>query len=550
MVAGPDKPRRWKYVCLHVMILGVTLCFFLVGSIAAQYTPRTKTPVTKEASLTITEPSGGTVWEKGQRYTIKWTSANVRGGVKINLVNEKGKSYTVTGYATNSGSYNYTVSSSLPDGAYTLEITTSDGAVTARSSGTLTIQARTAVTKPEATSTYTPRVPTTTTTTPTVPSTATTTTTLPDRTEEMPVIQTEEREIEAPVRDDVSGFVYPDFEATDIAWVEEQQVLVIKVKNNGIAYDGMLEVHVVALEVGQAFTFDRTFNWDVSFQPVESQTFSVSGFSWPDPLNYPQLRIGCNIDPNNQITELNETNNGYDERVYIPCGIRIDTAYCTGDAQCEDPLMPQFARSHTWVMEDGRLALEGRFGEQGEKVIIMEKGSTVLRPMINLVWKDDYINISIPHRQETGTYNLTIYCTDPDNGYSYASDTIEVEVVSRDRIGFDPHDMAETMADGYEDWFVDPCSKIDIITQRTTELDKGGVLVESRFVCQCPEWIFHEVLQNGKVVKFGQNEGAKQEEEQVSSHTFPLLPPGKYVYRCRVTDTDGDADTASVSFEH
>jgi len=123
------------------------LCLFVVftaSSTFAQYQLRKPTtPTQQKASITVTDPAGGATWEKGKRYAIKWKSEGRVPSVKIVLIDQVNKSHDIVRSTTNSGLYNYTVSTRLADGAYKVVVMTADGSVKGEAGGTVTIQKKT-----------------------------------------------------------------------------------------------------------------------------------------------------------------------------------------------------------------------------------------------------------------------------------------------------------------------------------------------------------------------------------------------------------------------
>ena len=86
------------------VIGGLMVVVIMSASSFAQYQVRKSgTPVQQQASISITDPAGNTTWEKGKRYTIRWTSQGTITSVQIVLVDQAGESHDVIRRTTNSG---------------------------------------------------------------------------------------------------------------------------------------------------------------------------------------------------------------------------------------------------------------------------------------------------------------------------------------------------------------------------------------------------------------------------------------------------------------
>jgi hypothetical protein len=64
-------------------------------------------------SITVTNPVGGETWNKGQSYTIKWTSTGITGNVQIRL-DYPGSSNIVGNFDITDGQYTFTIPSNFP----------------------------------------------------------------------------------------------------------------------------------------------------------------------------------------------------------------------------------------------------------------------------------------------------------------------------------------------------------------------------------------------------------------------------------------------------
>ena len=78
-------------------------------------------------SLDRARIEAGTTWEKGKRFEITWTSSGIRGAVKIDLVDPKGKATPLARQTLNNGKYSFTLMQSIAEGDYKIRISSMDG---------------------------------------------------------------------------------------------------------------------------------------------------------------------------------------------------------------------------------------------------------------------------------------------------------------------------------------------------------------------------------------------------------------------------------------
>ncbi len=563
-----------------VIMMLVVIVVFVASSAMAQYQVRKPTsPAKQQATISITDPSGSTTWEKGKRYTIRWTSQGTITSVQIELVDQAGNSHDIVRRTTNSGSHAYSVARTLADGAYRLTISSSDGKVTAESSGTITIQPATlggtSTTSTETTRTpkggYTPR-----TTTPTGPSHApsageVTTATDDNQPSGTPTLrqsemttathQVEQEAVQLAQPVDVSGFIYPDLEIVEVVYAKplDHQVL-LRVRNNGLTYVGPVDVKVIATvgAYGANFAFDNTVTLQVDLQPGDRHLHAIPGFTWPDPIDHPQLTFGLNLDPQNLITEQDETNNRLDATVRIACGLRIDSIVPNS--------MPYRDQSYSMDVD-----LFGSFGrEQYGKVVQMERNGEVTLPGVGY-WSESKVRITIPRGMKAGTHVIKVYCSDPTNGPADASNGVmftkkaksrsekflnvlkEMHFFFRPRYSpkLDACAIAEALAEEFGDWLDFGCLPPEIDSVRVNRIDDGQDLhVFAWYTSTCPCVIVHEVWKGDQLIKVWpvgmDGESSQREAHQV----FPALEPGIYQYVFQVVDIEEEEASANASFEH
>jgi len=87
-------------------------------------------------SITVTSPSEGYTWYKGDRYTITWNSEGSGDYVNIELYKDGQYYSSIASDASNDGDYPWMIPSNIPPGSYQIKITsTAYGSVSAYSSG-------------------------------------------------------------------------------------------------------------------------------------------------------------------------------------------------------------------------------------------------------------------------------------------------------------------------------------------------------------------------------------------------------------------------------
>jgi hypothetical protein len=91
-------------------------------------------------TLTITSPNGDENWQKGNQYTITWTSYNVTGNLDIELYKGTTIVNTIETNTPNDGNTTWVIPSTIPQGTdYRVKIKNSDGTVTDFSDNSFTI---------------------------------------------------------------------------------------------------------------------------------------------------------------------------------------------------------------------------------------------------------------------------------------------------------------------------------------------------------------------------------------------------------------------------
>ena len=130
-----EIPRRSIASLLPVALLIGALLLANTPDALAQYKPRETKSAQRQASITVTSPTGSVDWEKGKRYEVTWTSSEVRGSVKIELVDQKGIAKVLTPTTLNNGKYSFSLMRAVSDGDYRVRISSTDGKTVGESSG-------------------------------------------------------------------------------------------------------------------------------------------------------------------------------------------------------------------------------------------------------------------------------------------------------------------------------------------------------------------------------------------------------------------------------
>ncbi len=133
---------RGRIADLLPVALLTSLLFSIAPDTQAQYQLRKPTGTQSQASITVSSPTGGETWEKGKRYEITWQSSGIRGSVKIDLIDNQGKAFTLTRQTLNSGKYTFSIPRLVKPGDYKVRITSSDGSTTGESTGNVHVTAK------------------------------------------------------------------------------------------------------------------------------------------------------------------------------------------------------------------------------------------------------------------------------------------------------------------------------------------------------------------------------------------------------------------------
>jgi len=107
----------------NLLILSIGL--LLIGSVYSQVQVQQRVQQQPQvmATIKVVYPNGREEWEKGERYTIRWTSQGIEGNVKIKLKYGPGTGswYTIAESTPNTGSYTFTFPTEFLKGDYSNE---------------------------------------------------------------------------------------------------------------------------------------------------------------------------------------------------------------------------------------------------------------------------------------------------------------------------------------------------------------------------------------------------------------------------------------------
>ena len=107
----------------NLLILSIGL--LLIGSVYSQVQVQQRVQQQPQvmATIKVVYPNGREEWEKGERYTIQWTSQGIKGNVKIKLKYGPGTGswYTIAESTPNTGSYTFTFPTEFLKGDYSNE---------------------------------------------------------------------------------------------------------------------------------------------------------------------------------------------------------------------------------------------------------------------------------------------------------------------------------------------------------------------------------------------------------------------------------------------
>jgi len=246
-----------------------------------------------------------------------------------------------------------------------------------------------------------------------------------------------------PESDQAPTFSAPDFTVTDVAYWPERTRIRARVRNGGRPFNGSLAFRINMADPYSPYTLDKIVSVQVALNTTDSAWVTLlADFQWPDPIEHPVLNIVVAADPENAIAEQDDRNNHLHKILYVPCGVHIEA----------------LSNQSVDAGDMDRFGIYGTFGSRSAgRVICLEKGNERQRAPIQS-WASSALIVDI-QAIGTGTYDVVVYCSDPDRTEAYASNRQSLRIKKkRAKIqlssgAFDAGDMADAMARGYEEWF-------------------------------------------------------------------------------------------------
>jgi len=334
-----------------------------------------------------------------------------------------------------------------------------------------------------------------------------------------------------PQSDQTNPFLKPEFEVTDIAYWPERTRIRAMVKNSGKPYEGNLEIRVNLSDPYSDYTLDRTVSVPVSLNVTDNEWVTLlTDYVWPEPIDHSTLNAVVAVDPENRIEENDEQNNHFHKTLRVPCGIHIEA----------------LSNQHLVKGKGEDFAIYGEFGSQrsGKYVCAETDYSQLNLPGVpedtrtNLwvkSWKPSAVIVDVSGLG-TGTYEIKFYCSDPETTEAYSSNTKVLQIV-RKKIkiqlssgAFNASDMANAMAEGYEDWFRDTSTNLE---EMWVEEGSPGAIVNCLFTKKPYKVILEIYRQDFRIAYREITEFEETEEGHALSEAFPELSPGFYILKCK-----------------
>jgi hypothetical protein len=326
-----------------------------------------------------------------------------------------------------------------------------------------------------------------------------------------------------PESSQTSHWLYPDFEVTGVAYWAERIRIRAQVKNRAKPFNGQLQFRINLADPYSSYTLDKMVSVPVSLNADSKWVTLLFDFQWPEPVEYPSLNAVVAVDPENRIKENNDQNNHFQKPLRVPCAMNIE------------------ALSNTRLVQGkgSKFAIYGTFGSrQAGRVVCLEKGGSREKLHVSS-WHNGTIIVSVSHKG-TGTYDLVVYCSDPDTTEAYASNKKTFRIVKKAiKIqlftgALSAEELASAMAGEYGHWFViDPTTNIKKFWM---EDGNPGAIVNCVFI-QKPFTVILEILQQDFRVAYQEiTDFSETDEGFLLSQAFPGLSPGIYSLKCMQKD--------------
>ena len=339
-----------------------------------------------------------------------------------------------------------------------------------------------------------------------------------------------------PVSDQAPTFGAPDFTVTDVAYWPERTRIRARVRNGGKPFNGSLAFSLNMADPYSPYSLDEIVSVPVALNTTDAVWVTrLADFQWPDPIEHPVLNTVVAADPDSAIAEQDERNNHLHKTLYVSCGVHIEA----------------LSNQSVDVGDMDRFAIYGTFGSQAAgRVVCLEKDNERQRAPIQS-WANGAVIVDI-HGIGTGTYDVVVYCSDPDRTNAYASNRKSLRIKNkRAKIqlssgAFDARDMADAMARGYEEWF----DVGEDLFKVWIEIEDHGIsanAIRSKWFASA---VFEIFRQEYRLAYQELSDVAQVEEGYQIQHTFTGIGPGLYTLKLTIKDAKGQADaTRSFHFQ-
>ena len=333
-----------------------------------------------------------------------------------------------------------------------------------------------------------------------------------------------------PVSDQTNPLLKSEFEMTDIAYWPERTRIRARVKNNGRPYQGNLEFRLNLSDPYSEYTLDRTVSVPVSLNTTDNEWVTLlMDYTWPEPIDRSTLNAVIAADPENRIDENNEQNNHFHKTLRVPCGINIEA----------------LSNQHLVKGKGEDFAIYGEFGSQrlGKYVYAETNYSQQNLPFApedsrtNLwitSWNHSMVTVDVSNLG-AGTYEIKFYCSDPETTEAYSSNTKVLEI-AREKIKIQfssgplsARDMANAMAEEYEDWLRDTSTNLE---KMWVEEGSPGAIMNCIFTRKPYKVILEIYNQDYRIAYREITEFEESEDGYALAESFSELGPGFYILKC------------------
>ncbi len=234
---------------------------------------------------------------------------------------------------------------------------------------------------------------------------------------------------------DLTGFVYPDFEIRNIAYLTNPDRIAIEIQNNGAPHEQtslLLKTWISNPYRNRSDTYETSV--DAELGPGERKWYNlIEPFSWPNVVDNPTLNFTVLVDADQKITEIDEGNNSMFKQVCIPCGVQIN--------EISNPWVYKFKNEDRANQIFNTIYIYGEFGYQrtSKQVVFKEKsGELFYIPQLNndiwdpLIWDDFSLEVNVSSLS-VGEYQVFVNCSSPtiDFPIPFSSNAIDFKIRKR-----------------------------------------------------------------------------------------------------------------------